>query len=213
MIKDVVSNFCSIGKKILKADLVHLDETSIEDSRECNIEIEGFHSHYVSAGNGKGIATFRRVLVNGTTIVLKLPTLQIVKISMDEIDSVNVYRSSSHSAIETFEALKNMIDPKRPTIVTGDFNVCYRKNEANAITAGLVRNGFSQLQTEASHMRGGVIDHVYWSDPTKNWNQPIFERHSVYYSDHDVFLISLSKKPAKRSKLSKRAKNKKQKVI
>ena len=66
---------------------------------------------------------------------------------------------------------------------------------------------------EASQILGGTIDHVYWRDPTGKWEIPVLERYTVYYSDHDAILISLSRKPAKRSKLSKRRNNKKQKVI
>ena len=197
--------------KILKADVVHLDETHIQG--ECSIEVDGYNGHYVNVGNGKGIATFRKTSVDATTTLLKLSTLQIVKVSMLEIDSVNVYRSSSHSIIETSEAINSFIDPDKVTIITGDFNICFSKKKTNAISTDLERKGFSQLQMESSHIKGGVIDHVYWHDPTSKWNLPILERHTVWYSDHDAILISLSKKPVKRSKLSKRTSNKKQRVI
>ena len=105
-----------------------------------------------------------------------------------------------------------MIDIKRTTVISGDFNICFRKNRTNLITTTLEKNGFTQLQKDASHNKGGHLDHVYWCDPTDKWNLPVLERHSVYYSDHDSVLISLSKKPVKRSKLSRRNNNKKQKV-
>ena len=53
--------------------------------------------------------------------------------------------------------------------------------------------GFSLLMTEATHIQGGWIDHAYWIDPNNGWKKPSVERHSVYYSDHDMLLISLNK--------------------
>ena len=131
------------------------------------------------------------ISVNAVTTSFKLSTLQMVKVSMKDLDSINVYRSSSHRISETAEALENMIDPMRATIITGDFNVCLRKNKTNAIYTGLERNGFSQLQTEASHIRGGIIDHIYWQDPMNQSNHPILERHVVYHSDHDAILVTV----------------------
>ena len=55
-------------------------------------------------------------------------------------------------------------------------------------------------------MMGGHIDHVYWHDPRRKWCEPELERNSVYYSDHDSVLISLSKKAEKKTKLSRRKK-------
>ena len=71
-----------IDNKILKADILHLDETHLEDGRDCDIDIDGYHSHYVNAGNGKGITTFRKNTMNAVTTSLKLSTLQIVKVEI-----------------------------------------------------------------------------------------------------------------------------------
>ena len=53
--------------------------------------------------------------------------------------------------------------------------------------------GFCQLVTEPTHIKGGWIDHAYWLDTEKKWKKPVVERHSVYYSDHDVLMITLNK--------------------
>ena len=79
-----------------------------------------------------------------------------------------------------------------------------RKNPDNTLTAALKKKGFSQVQNEATHIMGGHIDHVYWCDPRKEWYEPELERYSVYHSDHDCILISLSKRAQNRSKLSRR---------
>ena len=108
--------------------------------------------------------------------------------------------------METIEAIEKFIDTNRIVLITGDFNICLRKNPRNALTLALKNKGFSQLQVEATHIMGGHIDHVYWYDARNEWNEPQLERQSVYYSDHDAILIMLSKRPQKRSKLSRRKK-------
>ena len=51
--------------------------------------------------------------------------------------------------------------------------------------------GFEQLVKKATHVMGGLIDHVYWKDPTDTWQTPVIETYSPYYSDHDTILITL----------------------
>ena len=68
----------------------------------------------------------------------------------------------------------------------------------------LTNCGFKQFQNEASQIKGGNIDHIYWRDPRGEWNEPSIERDSPYFSDHDRFLITLTKKVIKKSKLKRR---------
>ena len=53
--------------------------------------------------------------------------------------------------------------------------------------------GFCQMVTEATLIEGGHIDHVYWRDLRKPaFEEPVLERYSPYYSDHDALLVTLS---------------------
>ena len=72
-------------------------------------------------------------------------------------------------------------------------NLCLMKQPSNEITRRLVEKGFRQLVTESTHIRGGMIDHCYWKDTGKIWKEPVVERYSVCYSDHDIILITLNK--------------------
>ena len=193
-------------KKLLKADLLHLDETHIEEEfDEFAFQIDGFHSHFINCGNGKGVATYSTPDIDVRISSHKERTLQIAKVSMKELDSINLYRSSNKSISESLETLREILDPDKATIITGDFNICLRKHRTNVLTKALNNEGFEQLQNEASHIMGGTIDHVYWRDPIGQWNKPIIERYSPYFSDHDGFLLTLTKK-VKRSKLRRKKK-------
>ena len=79
------------------------------------------------------------------------------------------------------------------TLITGDMNLCLKKLPNNERSRRLMEKGFCQLVTESTHIKGGCIDHAYWLDPSNIWKKPVVERHSVYYSDHDILLITLNK--------------------
>ena len=68
------------------------------------------------------------------------------------------------------------------------------KNTKHTLIEGLQEQGFTQLMKEATHIRGGNIDHVYWYDPDKLFEEIAVERYSPYYSDHDALLVTLELK-------------------
>ena len=53
------------------------------------------------------------------------------------------------------------------------------------------RWGFNQLVHEGTHIQGRHIDHAYLLDPNGKVN-PIVERYSPYYTDHDGICITLT---------------------
>ena len=87
----------------------------------------------------------------------------------------------------------NMIDHSRPTLITGDFNICLLKHPKNIITKTLTEYNFKQLMKGATHLLGGQIDQAYWKDPTSKMEEPRIETYCPYYSDHDAVLISLQR--------------------
>ena len=105
------------------------------------------------------------------------------------MDIVSVYRSQSGHSLELLEGLMKMIEAGRITIITGDFNICFMENFSNRMTQGLLSLGFNQLVHEPTHIRGRHIDHVYYLDPSNRLN-PILDRYSPYYSDHDGICIT-----------------------
>ena len=110
------------------------------------------------------------------------------------IDSISVYRSSNHSIPDTSETLKQVIEVGRPTLITGDFNICSAKNPTNGITTSLTKMGFRKMMDRATHIQGGHIDHVFWMDRTKQYNLPQLEFYSPYWTDHDAILTTITKR-------------------
>ena len=48
----------------------------------------------------------------------------------------------------------------KTTIIFGDFNVCFIKKKSNTLIQSLLKLGFEQRVTEATHFQEGLIDHT-----------------------------------------------------
>ena len=183
-------------EKLLNAHVIHLLETSLSaDVQTENLEIDGYQAKFNNVGNGKGMVTFIRedsAYKHEMEVIQK--TLQVTKFNIQEISSISVYRSSSHSIVEAAKTIKSFINTSKATLITGDFNVCTVKDEGNTLTKMLEGLGFIQLVSEATHIQGGHIDHCYWLDKEGKWKLPVLERYSPYHSDHDALLITLKNK-------------------
>ena len=193
---------------LLNANILHFQETSLPEITDSDgLQIDDFNSRFIREGKGKGIGTYTKKNSNSQMIKeFKTRNLQIMKIQIQNIETISVYRSSDMSLNETIKELRNIIDNTKPTLITGDLNICSVKNDRNVISQGLQQMGFVQLVTEATHIEGGHIDHAYWLDRTGEWEKPQLERYSPYYSDHDALLLTL-KKQNKRNILLAKLKN------
>ena len=49
----------------------------------------------------------------------------------------------------------------KATLITGDLNLCLKKNPRNFVTKRLLGMGFTQLVTEATHIKGGWINNKF----------------------------------------------------
>lgn len=179
--------------KLQKGDVLHLLETSLPaDADTEDITIHGYKGRFINVGNGKGIGTFSREDIASDHIedVVK-PSLQITKVSVKGLDSIAVYRSSNHSIPDSIQALESLIDVGRPTLITGDFNICAKKNPDNGVTAALRKMGFMSMIERPTHIQGGHIDHIYWLDSVNKHNLPSVEFFSPYWSDHDAMLVTI----------------------
>ena len=119
--------------------------------------------------------------------------MQITKFSSLNLDVVNIYRSSNGHSVELLNHILKMTPHGKPVLITGDFNICYQMNQTNRLIQGLETNGFQQLVNEATHIRGRHIDHAYWRDHNNTWADPVVDRYSPYYSDHDAIGITMTR--------------------
>ena len=180
--------------KLQNGNVLHILETSLPmDADTEDITIHGYNGRFINIGNGKGMATFIRddVISEHKQDVVK-PSLQITKFSVEGLDSISVYRSSNHSIPDVVHVLDSLIDLGKPTIITGDFNICVKKNAANGVTVSLLKKGFKRIIERPTHIQGGHIDHIYWLDNDNRFNSPSVEFYSPYWSDHDALLMTIT---------------------
>ena len=72
-------------------------------------------------------------------------------------------------------------------------NICTLSSPNNNLTRHLRSKGFVQLVKKATHIEGGLIDHVYiqnHDDCQYSWSIEDFPK---YYSDHDSIGLTLRK--------------------
>ena len=179
---------------VIAGDIIHLIETSLLEGEISPLVLPGYACHLTSVAQGKGIAPYYTASKFKHDTDYKTMNMQITKLSSDSVDVVNVYRSSKGNSGELLAKLIEMITPHKPTLITGDFNICFMNHSKNRISQGLLeKHTIQQLMEEPTHILGGHIDHVYWRDAQKIWMDPVIERYSPYYSDHDASCITLKK--------------------
>ena len=152
--------------------------------------MDGYEQKFIKNGNGKGIATYYSCDKFKPHEEIKMDKFQIAKFKHRDLDVINIYRSQSLNSLEVLEHLQQQIETGRPTLITGDFNICFMENFSNRMIQGLLSLGFDQLVHEPTHIRGRHIDHAYFLDPSGRLN-PIVDRYSPYYSDHDGICITI----------------------
>ena len=77
-------------------------------------------------------------------------------------------------------------------VICGDVNICFKSDRGNKLIKSLEENGFEQFVKEATHIKGGLIDHAYIRSGLDSVEIDV-SIYSPYYcaKDHDAVLISL----------------------
>ena len=108
----------------------------------------------------------------------------------NELELILVYKSESAKLSELLEHLQTMINPLGTTVVCGDFDICYHSNKNNKLSKYLENIVFSQLNNDATHIRGRHLDHFYFRTD-KDICSPSIYRYSPYYTDHDALCVTI----------------------
>ena len=92
--------------------------------------------------------------------------------------------------------MKNLIDPDKKAIVVGDTNINYQHQNNHRLVRMMTEElGFQQLVTQPTldrlQVHPSLLDHVYVSSGLREMVK--IEQKCVYYSDHDVIFVSLTK--------------------
>ena len=145
-----------------------------------------------SKGRGHGVATYF-VDTFDVTDSVTTDSCQITKISSNNIDVINVYRSKDCDLEEFKLMIFKMIDANdmfRKVLICGDLNIHYTEETSNSFVKKIVDEyKFEQLVKDPTHDGGNTIDHVYVSPGLQG--RVKIEKTCTYYSDHDLLTIQV----------------------
>ena len=185
---------------LLHSNVLEFVETSVPNNANTSeLEIDGYNSHFLNIGRGRGAATYIQNKVVSFSENFTAIGIQISKFTSNDLCLLSIYRSQNGNIGSLLESLASITtSQEKAVLITGDFNVCNIKKPNNVIKSSLVSNGFRLLVFESTQILGGSIDHAYWRDPKNVWEVPVVERYSPYYSDHDALCITLKSKVSKK---------------
>ena len=187
-------------KSMLNSDLIILTETWIEDFQDTqNYDLLDYKAEFVNGGRGKGIVSYYNERFTHSTSIKK-DGFSISKLTSKNLDIVGVYRSQDGDLGYLTEILETQIDDAKTTVVGGDLNICALKSPNNIVTKTLKGRGFKQGVKTATHIEGGLLDHVYIKSCGTNEFAWVVEIFPKYYSDHDGIGLTLWKEPESLSK-------------
>ena len=194
-IRSIQKNFVNfVSSSALKtAQLICLQETWL-DPLAPNIillETNGWHQHNNSVGRGKGITTFYKQNFVWEADVTKLD-YQITKIKSEAMDVINLYRSAGAENTSFLEDLCALVSSVKPTVIVGDFNMCYRSEKYNNVFEVIRNLGFKQLVQYPTHTEGRLIDLVFVFSPDQNTSYEVLQQ-AQYYTDHDLIQVFVGK--------------------
>ena len=177
---------------ILKnGDVICFPETWLwKDENTESLQLEGYKSHHLAVGKGKGISIYFRENKFQHLADVSLEKIQIIKLSRTDLEVIAVYKSPMGNDGTLRDQLQVLIDHRKSTLIFGDFNMCYIDNRNCRTTKHLRTLGFRQLIEDGTHIEGGHIDQAYFRS---NNQDAIAEIYSPYYTakDHDAICISV----------------------
>ena len=115
----------------------------------------------------------------------------------EDLDIIGLYRSQDGDMRELIKILLTLMDKTKTIIIGGDLNVCALKAPNNIVTKTLTENRFKQIVKKATHIEGGILDHVYIYPDENERFAWVIEDFPKYYSDHDCIGVTLIKSEAK----------------
>ena len=165
-----------------QSDILCVNETWLVDDPDTNFD--GFSSHYLNK-RSKGVAMFTKIIPEKLQRV-HTETLSMLFVRFQLFDLLSVYKFAEVSRMDEFtEQILEYVDLSRPVILIGDINIDLLKQPHNKFSKQLKGLGFVQLVNEATHISGGLLDHLYVYFPQAGHCE-LFKIHPLYYSDHDA---------------------------
>ena len=194
-IRSIKKNFDNfvLASATKHANVMCLQETWLDPlAPEINLlENIEWKQHNNSFGRGKGITTFYQKEFVWKKDVTKA-NYQITKVLSEEIDIINIYRSSGAENINFVEDLCGLVTSGKQTIILGDFNLCFASENSNQVFQALKSMGFQQLVKHPTHIEGRLIDLVFFFSPDPSAYFDV-QQQAHWFTDHDLIQVVIGK--------------------
>ena len=178
-------------RSMLKSDVIILTETWLEEGSDVNeYHLPDYDTNLNSRGRGRGIASYYNTKFNHA-VNINSAGFSISKVESNMLDIIGIYRSQEGNVMDLISKLETLIDPRKTTVIGGDLNICGLANPNNYVTKSLKEMKFEQIVTRATHIEGGLIDHVYIAKGENVKFAWVLEDFPKYYSDHDGLCLTL----------------------
>ena len=178
--------------KNLSSSIICLQETWLPQSEQGSLlkySLPGMKLWSMSAGNGKGIATYSNQFHQVETCLSK-EQYQISMSKSEDRKVINLYRYSSCGSRQNKELIVDLqcmitksTEVDDEIFICGDFNFCAKSEDNNVIFITLLEMGFKQLCSFPTHEGGRVIDHVYVRNNAHKYE---ISQYCVPELDHDI---------------------------
>ena len=114
------------------ADVLCLSETWLteDEEEEDRYQLEGYNSFFLSQGRGKGLAVYVKSELKILDMCHHSSThLQMLKICLDGLDIIPIYRSKEETLFSVTHHLQNILSKTTATLLIGDTNYCFRREQ------------------------------------------------------------------------------------
>ena len=117
---------------LMHADVLCISETWLneEEEEQPQYQFDKYNSYFLSQGRGKGLAVYVRKGLEIQDIRHNSSThLQMLKISLDGLDIIPIYRSKEEPLYSVAHHLQNILHKTTTTLLIGDINYCFRREQ------------------------------------------------------------------------------------
>ena len=140
--------------RIMASPVIALQETRCDPNYDTkHLELPGYVLHLNSVGPGKGIATYFSSDYKFSEDKTN-EQFQITKISSEQLDILNIYRSQGADTHQFLSALVSLLNLYKDTLLVGDFNLPLLSSFSHPVIVQISKLGFNQLVSSATHDKG-----------------------------------------------------------
>ena len=174
---------------LLEADILCLAETWLEEGQ--TFDLNGYKGHFSNGGKGKGVAGFSKIKLISQPETVSNKQYSAVSFKTKHFNTIFLYLSNGYDKDSLFHCLDDWIRNDTPTVIMGDINEDILVKESK-FEKYMDLKGFCQLIKQPTSDKGSLIDHIYVNN-LMNSKKIEVEQVPVYYSDHDVITLYISK--------------------